>query len=164
LELKSYCFLRAKSARTALNSERLEAFLSGPVIVLAFEDKDARTAALIRAALEVSGKPIGAYDLLVAGQAVARELILVTANVSKFSRVKGLSWQDWAKSYISGSTRSQDSSAFNPNYGSLRTSGEAVKTERNHSHEESETCNFNRIVRHGVCRLLCCSKPNGWRT
>ena len=51
----------------------------------------------IRAALEASGKPIGAYDLLIAGQALARQLTLVTANVSEFSRVKGLSWQDWAK-------------------------------------------------------------------
>jgi len=39
----------------------------------------------------------GAYDLLIAGQALARELTLVTANVSEFSRVKGLAWQDWAK-------------------------------------------------------------------
>jgi tRNA(fMet)-specific endonuclease VapC len=40
---------------------------------------------------------IGPYDTLIAGQALARQLTLVTANVSEFSRVKGLSWQDWAK-------------------------------------------------------------------
>lgn len=87
----------AKSARPALNAQRLETFLSGPVIELPFDDEDARVAGSIRAALEVSGKPIGAYDLLIAGQALARQLTLVTANVSEFSRVKGLSWQDWAK-------------------------------------------------------------------
>jgi tRNA(fMet)-specific endonuclease VapC len=87
----------AKSARPALNRQRLETFLSGPVSVLPFEDEDAEAAGSIRAALEVLGKPIGAYDLLIAGQALARQLILVTANVSEFSRVKGLSWQDWAK-------------------------------------------------------------------
>jgi tRNA(fMet)-specific endonuclease VapC len=87
----------AKSARRALNAQRLETFLSGPVMVLPFEDEDSRASGSIRAMLEVSGKPIGAYDLLIAGQALARQLILVTANVSEFSRVKGLSWQDWAK-------------------------------------------------------------------
>jgi tRNA(fMet)-specific endonuclease VapC len=65
--------------------------------VLAFDDSDSRTAGAIRATLEVSGRPIGAYDLLVAGQAMARELTLVTANVKEFSRIKGLKWEDWAK-------------------------------------------------------------------
>ena len=87
----------AKSARPALNAQRLETFLSGPVFVLPFDDEDSRIAGSIRASLEISGKPIGAYDLLIAGQALARQLTLVTANVSEFSRVKGLAWQDWAK-------------------------------------------------------------------
>jgi len=87
----------AKSARPALNTLRLETFLSGPVIVLPFEDKDSVVAGSIRASLEVSGRPIGAYDTLIAGHALARQLTLVTANVSEFSRVKGLSWRDWAK-------------------------------------------------------------------
>jgi tRNA(fMet)-specific endonuclease VapC len=86
-----------KSRRPETNTQRLETFLTGPVIVLPFDDEDARVAGSIRAALEVSGKPIGAYDVLIAGQALARELTLVTANVSEFSRVKGLSWQDWAR-------------------------------------------------------------------
>jgi len=87
----------AKSARPALNAQRLETFLSGPVFVLPFDDQDSRIAGSIRASLEISGKPIGAYDLLIAGQALAQQLTVVTANVSEFSRVKGLSWQDWAK-------------------------------------------------------------------
>jgi tRNA(fMet)-specific endonuclease VapC len=87
----------AKSTRPALNTQRLETFLSGPVFVLPFDDEDSRIAGSIRASLEISGKPIGAYDLLIAGQALARQLTLVTANVSEFTRVKGLAWQDWAK-------------------------------------------------------------------
>lgn len=87
----------AKSARPGLNTQRLETFLAGPVRVLPFDDEDAGVAGSIRAALEVLGKPIGAYDLLIAGHALARQLTLVTANVLEFSRVKGLSWQDWAK-------------------------------------------------------------------
>jgi tRNA(fMet)-specific endonuclease VapC len=87
----------ANSARIAFNTDRLEAFLSGRVNVLPFDDGDARAAGAIRANLEVSGRMIGPYDTLIAGQALARQLTLVTANVSEFSRVKGLSWQDWAK-------------------------------------------------------------------
>ncbi len=85
-----------KSTRQDFNSRRLEAFLSGPILVLPFEDADARIAGTLRASLEASGKPIGAYDLLMAAQALRHSLTLVTANVSEFSRVKGLAWQDWA--------------------------------------------------------------------
>jgi len=87
----------AKSARVEVNTQRLEMLLSSPVIALPFENEDSRAAGSIRATLEAAGKPIGAYDYLIAGQAMARQLTLVTANVSEFSRVKGLSWQDWAK-------------------------------------------------------------------
>jgi tRNA(fMet)-specific endonuclease VapC len=88
----------AKSARQEFNHKRLETFLSGPVTILSFEDADARAAGTIRATLETSGKPIGAYDVLIAGQAIRHDLTLVTANIREFSRVKGLTWQDWAKS------------------------------------------------------------------
>ncbi len=87
----------AKSKREEFNTRRLRTFLSGPVSVLPFEEADARAAGAVRAALEVSGKPIGAYDVLIAGQAIHRQLTLVTANVAEFSRVRGLIWQDWAK-------------------------------------------------------------------
>ncbi len=87
----------AKSKKQDFNRKRLEAFLSGPILVLPFEDDDSRVAGSVRAALESAGKPIGAYDLLIAGQALRHNLTLVTSNVSEFSRIKGLNWQDWAK-------------------------------------------------------------------
>lgn len=87
----------AKSARTEVNTRRLETLMAGAVIALPFDNEDSRTAGSIRAVLEAAGKPIGAYDYLIAGQALARQLTLVTANISEFSRVKGLAWQDWAK-------------------------------------------------------------------
>lgn len=87
----------SKSTRQDFNRKRLEAFLSGPILILPFEDADSRAAGAIRAALESAGKPIGAYDLLMAGQALRHQLTLVTSNVSEFSRVKGLHWQDWSK-------------------------------------------------------------------
>ncbi len=43
----------------------------------------------LRADLEAAGKLIGAYDLLIAAQAIANRLTLITANESEFSRVSG---------------------------------------------------------------------------
>jgi tRNA(fMet)-specific endonuclease VapC len=85
----------AKSSQVPENTERLRIFLSGDLDLVDFDDEDARTAGQVRAALEKAGTPIGAYDLLIAGQALRRGLIVVTANTSEFSRVTGLSWQDW---------------------------------------------------------------------
>lgn len=87
----------AKSSRSITNAQRLRAFLGGPVGVLSFDEEDARVAGALRDTLEGSGRPIGAYDLLIAAQAVRRGMTLVTANVSEFHRVKGLVWEDWAK-------------------------------------------------------------------
>ncbi|HSS97813.1 MAG TPA: type II toxin-antitoxin system VapC family toxin [Terriglobales bacterium] len=86
-----------KSAREEFNRKRIQTFLSGPMSTLPFEDEDAKFAGSIRAVLERSGKPIGAYDILIAGQAVRHKLTLVTANVAEFSRIKNLDWEDWAK-------------------------------------------------------------------
>jgi len=85
----------AKSGQVQENTERLRVLLSGDLNLLDFDDEDARTAGQVRAALEKAGTPIGAYDLLIAGQALRRGLTVVTANTSEFSRVTGLSWQDW---------------------------------------------------------------------
>jgi tRNA(fMet)-specific endonuclease VapC len=86
-----------RSSRVRFNSDRLQAFLKAPLTILPFEEEDARTAGMINASLKTSGEPIGSYDVLLAGHAVNRGLTLVTANISEFSRVKGLSWQDWSK-------------------------------------------------------------------
>ena len=59
-------------------------------------DERSADAAAIRAVLEAAGKPIGAYDVLLAGQARRRAATLVTSNVSEFDRVAGLKWEDWA--------------------------------------------------------------------
>jgi tRNA(fMet)-specific endonuclease VapC len=85
----------AKSSQVPENTERLRILLSGDLDLLDFDDEDARTAGQVRAALEKGGNPIGAYDLLIAGQALRRGLTVVTANIAEFGRVTGLSWQDW---------------------------------------------------------------------
>lgn len=63
--------------------------------VLEFDKEDSRQAGEIRAALAVKGMPIGPYDVLIAGQAVARNLILITHNTDEFGRVPGLQIEDW---------------------------------------------------------------------
>lgn len=87
----------AKSARPEANARLVQTFFAGPVSLLAFEPEDAKFAGRVRAALEAVGKPIGAYDLLIAGQALRHQLTLITANGREFGRVKGLEWEDWAK-------------------------------------------------------------------
>lgn len=63
--------------------------------VLEFDEQDARQAGQIRAHLASKGTPIGPYDVLITGQARARELTLVTHNTSEFQRVPGLKVEDW---------------------------------------------------------------------
>jgi len=86
-----------KSERREANARAVETFFRGSVRLLAFEQRDGEAAGRIRCQLEAAGKPIGAYDVLIAGQALAREMTLVTSNVREFSRVRGLAWEDWAK-------------------------------------------------------------------
>ena len=84
-----------------LNPERarkivpvIQAFLAS-IRVLPFGETDAQAAGTIRATLQRQGNPIGSYDVLIAGTAVARGLTLVTSNTGEFSRVGGLSIEDW---------------------------------------------------------------------
>ncbi|MBO9706987.1 MAG: type II toxin-antitoxin system VapC family toxin [Caulobacter sp.] len=58
-------------------------------------EQDALYAAGVRAELKRQGRPIGPYDGLIAGQALARGWTLVTSNVREFERVKGLAVRDW---------------------------------------------------------------------
>ena len=66
--------------------------------VLEFDQDDAKHAGEIRALLAKRGTPIGPYDILIAGQAKARQLTLITHNTSEFSRVPGLRIRDWTQS------------------------------------------------------------------
>ena len=87
-----------KSQQRDGNTGRLETFFAGPIRLAAFDEEDAKFAGKLRAEIEATGRPIGAYDLLIAGQALRHAATLVTANAREFARVKGLVWEDWAKS------------------------------------------------------------------
>jgi tRNA(fMet)-specific endonuclease VapC len=86
----------ATSAQPAHNASRIQAFLSGPVQVLPFDEADARAAGEVRARLQRAGTSIGAYDTMIAGQALRRGLTVITADADDFGRVDGLMWEDWA--------------------------------------------------------------------
>ncbi len=88
----------AKSQRKDSNTQRLETFLGGPLEWALFDEDDARAAGTVRAELETVGRPVGAYDVLLAGQARRRGATLVTSNTKEFARVHGLKWEDWAAS------------------------------------------------------------------
>lgn len=77
--------------------ERNVALVSGLRFeVLPFDQEDAHHAGEIRAGLGVLGTPIGAYDVLIAGQARARGLVLVTRNLREFERVPQLRVENWS--------------------------------------------------------------------
>ena len=63
--------------------------------IVDFQVEDARAAGEVRASLAAAETPIGPYDTLIAGQALARDLILITHNTREFSRVSGLRVEDW---------------------------------------------------------------------
>lgn len=86
------CFGAYKSRRVAANLQNVHALQFEVVPV---SKADAERAGEIRAALQARGTPIGPYDVLIAGQAVARSLTLITHNVAEFSRVDGLEFEDW---------------------------------------------------------------------
>lgn len=64
-------------------------------VVLDFDKEDARQSGQIRALLAGKGTPIGPCDALIAGQAIARNLTLVTHNTDEFGRVPDLRIEDW---------------------------------------------------------------------
>ncbi|HEX5422937.1 MAG TPA: type II toxin-antitoxin system VapC family toxin [Candidatus Acidoferrales bacterium] len=84
----------AKSASSARTLRLLENFLR-PVTILEFTSGDAASYAQVRARLERAGKPIGPLDTLIAAQAVARKLVLVSNNEREFGRVAGLRIENW---------------------------------------------------------------------
>ena len=82
-----------KSARVDANLSRLDALRFE---VLPFDKEDSIVAGRVRAQLAASGTPIGPFDTLIAGQALCRGLVLVTANTREFCRVQGLACEDWS--------------------------------------------------------------------
>jgi len=86
----------AKSQFPEKNKIALIEFLS-IFNILPFDDIDAVEFGMIKTDLEKKGKIIGPMDLLIAGQAKSKKLILVTNNIKEFEIVEGLKIENWVK-------------------------------------------------------------------
>ena len=75
-------------------TDRVDLLLSA-IEILPLEAPADRHYAKLRHHLARSGKPIGRNELLISAHALAEGLTVVTANVSEFSRVPGLSLENW---------------------------------------------------------------------
>jgi tRNA(fMet)-specific endonuclease VapC len=84
----------AKSIKPNENTIALEQFIL-PLTVINYNKEDSISYGKLRAKLEHKGKLIGAMDMLIAAQALSRDLILVTNNEREFKKVEGLSVENW---------------------------------------------------------------------
>lgn len=83
-----------RKGRSRQQERRAHAFLE-VVETLTFDDSAAEQAATVRIYLEAKGTPIGAYDLLIAGHALALGRPLLTGNIREFDRVPSLETLTW---------------------------------------------------------------------
>lgn len=83
-----------KSQRPVEMRREVEAF-ANRLAILPFDEAAAAHYADIRAVLERQGQIIGPYDLMIAGHARSRGLVVVTGNLKEFRRVDGLRTEDW---------------------------------------------------------------------
>ncbi len=87
----------AKSQRSEENRMKLTQFLA-PFKILSFDGSAALAYGAIRAELEAKGQTIGGIDMLIAAQAVAEEVTLVSNNAREFSRISKLKLENWVGS------------------------------------------------------------------
>ena len=85
-----------KSDREQKTREQYDQLLS-KLTKVPFDEDDGVAAGAIRAMLEQTGRPIGAYDYLIAAQALRRDWVLITANEREFMRIKNLKVENWAR-------------------------------------------------------------------
>ncbi len=86
-----------EKSRDATANRKAVAALSASFELLNYGEADASAYARLRAALEAKGKPIGPMDMLIAAQALAHGLVVVTANLREFQRVPSLKCENWMK-------------------------------------------------------------------
>ena len=82
------------SNRREQNLQTLDYFFN-EFIVLNFDLPSAKLAGQIRAQLRAKGTPIGSNDVLIGAIALANNLTLITHNTGEFSRIDGLTYEDW---------------------------------------------------------------------
>ncbi|MEN8169031.1 MAG: tRNA(fMet)-specific endonuclease VapC [Pseudomonadota bacterium] len=85
-----------RSSQPEKNMEVIEG-MTARLEVLSFEYQDAAHFGQLRAELMSVSKPIAPCDMMIAGHARSRGLILVTNNTKEFDRVPGLRIDNWVK-------------------------------------------------------------------
>lgn len=88
----------AKRPDVAAFRERIGRLKAVFPCVEAFDDRAAHHTGFVRAILanlKPNAQPIGAYDALLAGHALALGAVFVTHNVREFDRVPGLTVENW---------------------------------------------------------------------
>jgi tRNA(fMet)-specific endonuclease VapC len=78
------------------NRLALDTFLASFQII-PYDEDAARAYGDLRAELDRRGRPIGPLDQLIAAQALALDLVLVTNNEREFKRVPGLRIENWTR-------------------------------------------------------------------
>lgn len=86
----------AVKSGSAKLAERVNIMLSA-VDVMPLDKPADHHYATLRQHLNQQGTPIGPNDMLIAAQALAMGLIVVTANLGEFSRVPGLPVENWLR-------------------------------------------------------------------
>jgi tRNA(fMet)-specific endonuclease VapC len=80
---------RARKLAPVLNA------LFQSIETLPYALEDARVTGALRASLRKAGKPVGYYDVMVAGTALRHGLTLVTSNTRELAQISGLLLEDW---------------------------------------------------------------------
>ena len=83
-----------KSAAREKNAQALEAFLL-PLEIIPFDLDAAIAYGQIRTSLDRQGQPIGGMDMLIAAQALACKVTLITNNLKEFQKIPNLACATW---------------------------------------------------------------------
>jgi tRNA(fMet)-specific endonuclease VapC len=65
--------------------------------ILPFDDKDAIPYGKLKSKLRKEGRIIGPIDMLLAAQALSKDLIFVTNNIKEFERIENLKLENWVE-------------------------------------------------------------------
>ncbi len=85
-----------KSQNTSENLNQINGF-GARLEILPFGEDEASQFGQIKAELENKGKPIGAYDMMIAGHARSLGLIVVTNNLREYKYVDGIRVENWVR-------------------------------------------------------------------
>lgn len=84
-----------RSTRPDFFLDKLDRLVWPNIMILPFDEAAGHIYGQVRARLEQAGTPVSEPDLRIASIALIRKLILVTGNTRHFSRIPGLSIENW---------------------------------------------------------------------